>query len=547
LSKRTPKAAARAADLPSKPTRSTIVRPPKSKYTRGLNEAIDADAGRVVSIYSEAETGRIARLIDLYKGTRVIDGRLNSVSNARVLSIVGRPIVWKAPRGFETDAEVVDSAAKLTRLWDSQRRMTKVIGHLAHAVLEGPALGELHYEDDARTGWVTARIEPVRSNRLMYVDEKPHFLQDSNDRDGIPLADAPEKWIFHQPGAGAADYPWRLGALRTRIIPSTIKRFTLRAWISLLERWGQPQIAAFYDPDMNPGGTGDDPATLITDALKIMGVDWRAAFPKGTEITPIPVSVSDALHKTFIDAQNVEDAIAILGQNLTTEVTGGSFAATAAHRRVSHDILAADWAELAETITDDWAARVMHYNRPGVPVPYAEAVLTPKREIGVAEYQADLYSAQYTQTSNGHDAEPGPIRFYSMGRPSAAPLAGSQPTGEAPPSAPSVSGPGASTADNPVGVVPVAAPVADAPATLPGGEAAGAPKAAEAALNGAQVSSLMDIVKSVAAGEIPRATGIELITAAFPIDQTKAEKIMGTVGTAAFSQPSDSPAATPAL
>lgn len=51
------------------------------------------------------------------------------------------------------------------------------------------------------------------------------------------------------------------------------------------------------------------------------------------------------------------------------------------------------------------------------------------------------------------------------------------------------------------------------------------------ALNGAQIASLVEIVSSVAAGTLPRESGIEMIQAAFPfIDQAWAEQIMGSAG-----------------
>jgi len=56
-----------------------------------------------------------------------------------------------------------------------------------------------------------------------------------------------------------------------------------------------------------------------------------------------------------------------------------------------------------------------------------------------------------------------------------------------------------------------------------------------AALNGAQVASLQEIVSAVASRAIPRETGIQLITAAFPIDLAQAEKIMGEVGRSFFT------------
>ncbi len=95
----------------------------------------------------------------------------------------------------------------------------------------------------------------------------------------------------------------------------------------------------------------------------------------------------------------------------------------------------------------------------------------------------------------------------------------------------------------PIGA-PIAAPVADAP---PGLDAADTEKAADTALNGAQVSSLLDIVTQAASGLIPRATAIEIITSAFPIDRAKAEAILGPVGTSRFAPAAALAAAFPTL
>lgn len=49
-------------------------------------------------------------------------------------------------------------------------------------------------------------------------------------------------------------------------------------------------------------------------------------------------------------------------------------------------------------------------------------------------------------------------------------------------------------------------------------------------LNGAQVTSMVDIVSQVARGELPRDSGINILLAAFPITPEAAEKIMGEAG-----------------
>lgn len=47
-----------------------------------------------------------------------------------------------------------------------------------------------------------------------------------------------------------------------------------------------------------------------------------------------------------------------------------------------------------------------------------------------------------------------------------------------------------------------------------------------AALNGAQVASLLDVVKESTSGQIPRETALELIISAFPISKEQAERIV---------------------
>jgi phage-related protein (TIGR01555 family) len=52
----------------------------------------------------------------------------------------------------------------------------------------------------------------------------------------------------------------------------------------------------------------------------------------------------------------------------------------------------------------------------------------------------------------------------------------------------------------------------------------------EISLNGAQVTSMVEIVSQVATGMLPRESGINMLTVAFSISSQQAEKIMGEVG-----------------
>jgi len=56
----------------------------------------------------------------------------------------------------------------------------------------------------------------------------------------------------------------------------------------------------------------------------------------------------------------------------------------------------------------------------------------------------------------------------------------------------------------------------------------------EVSLNGAQVTAMVQIVSQVAAGQLPRAAGVQMLLASFPINAAQAEAIMGKAG-AGFS------------
>jgi hypothetical protein len=62
---------------------------------------------------------------------------------------------------------------------------------------------------------------------------------------------------------------------------------------------------------------------------------------------------------------------------------------------------------------------------------------------------------------------------------------------------------------------------------------------ASTALNGAQVSSLLETVTAVATGQLPRASGVALLQAAFRLPAAEAEAIMGEVGRSFFASTGD--------
>jgi hypothetical protein len=103
------------------------------------------------------------------------------------------------------------------------------------------------------------------------------------------------------------------------------------------------------------------------------------------------------------------------------------------------------------------------------------------------------------------------------------------------PRRPSVAVPGGPDDEEPdAPVTPPSEPPVPDPAAAPAGSKAAQVEAQAvdpaSALNGAQVQALVEVVQAVARGELPRASGVEIIVASFPVTREAAEQIMGEVG-----------------
>jgi len=88
-------------------------------------------------------------------------------------------------------------------------------------------------------------------------------------------------------------------------------------------------------------------------------------------------------------------------------------------------------------------------------------------------------------------------------------------------------------------------PTSDVPATAasatPAEPSAPVGDVQKQALNGAQVTSLVDVIAKVAAGELPRESALELITIAFPVTRVQADAVLGTVGNGFVPTPPPAP------
>lgn len=137
------------------------------------------------------------------------------------------------------------------------------------------------------------------------------------------------------------DNPYGIGALSRCFWPITFKKGGLKFWVIFTEKFGIPYLLGKL-----PRGLDQKEYDSLADKLQNMVQDAIAVVPDDSSVDILtPQTRGGVVSSIFSDLLGFckdEVSIAILGQNLTTEVKGGSYAAAESHMQVRGDIVDGD-------------------------------------------------------------------------------------------------------------------------------------------------------------------------------------------------------------
>ena len=165
--------------------------------------------------------------------------------------------------------------------------------------------------------------------------------------EGVPLP--PNKFIIHRYKARSG-HTSRAGILRVVAWMYLFKNYDLKDWISFAEVYGLPLRLGKYQP-----GASEAEKNALMQALIQIGADAAGIIPDGTTIefiTTEKASSSD-LYERLARYCDEQMSKAILGQTLTSDSGGGSYAQSKTHNDVRHDLTVADCKALASTLRRD--------------------------------------------------------------------------------------------------------------------------------------------------------------------------------------------------
>lgn len=267
----------------------------------------------------------------------IADDRVQAALGTRINGVLSLPLNFEAA----DDTPRAAAAAETLELdWWSIADEATLAEWVSYALLLGASLAELVWD-----------VSGERAIPRLQVWHPTNVRRKGDDwqvRQGL------DKWVTVEPGDGkwALLTPFgqrRFGTralLRALSIPWLSKQYAVSDWNQYSElhgsgtRIGKAPAGASADERRQ---FRNDLANLASDSVVVVPEGW------GVELLEAKVGSGVAFEKLIAWADKAT-AVAVLGQNLTTDVEGGSLAAAEVHERVRYDLVQADTEVLATTL-----------------------------------------------------------------------------------------------------------------------------------------------------------------------------------------------------
>ncbi len=489
-----------------------IAAPSVSGVRQVFYEAISTSLtpSKLGQILTAVDQGDATEYLTLAEEMEERDSHYSSVLRTRKLAVSSLKISVEAASEDKRDVEIADAVTKLTK----SEHFRELIADQLDALGKGYSVSEIMW-DKSGSQWLPKN----------YIHRDPRFfifdrftgqelrLRDDEDlktnkdkANGLPLD--PYKYVVHTPRIKTG-MPIRGGLARLVCVAFMCKSYTLKDWMTFAEVFGMPLRVGKY----GASATDVQKAALL-NAVSQIGTDAAAIIPDSMliEFQASTSSVGgDKLFAGLADWLDRQVSKGVLGQTTSTDAasTGLGSGVADSQSEVRSDICDDDAFKLAATLRRDLIRPFVDLNWGPPKTDY------PTITLGVEESEdLEMLSRAITPfIDRGMRVGVSAIRDkFGVEEPAEdeevlKPVGG----GGLPPISADIAAPDVSAPKDPK--------ASDAQAVDP-----------RTALNGAQVTALLEIVQAVAAGSLPRSSGVQMIVASFPISLLDAEKLMGDVG-----------------
>lgn len=269
------------------------------------------------------------------------DGHLGGCVTSREAGV--KSLEWGIDRGKAKTRQ-----AKLIEDLFKDLDIDRIISEIVQAPLFGYQPLEVLWE---RTGNYILPKDVVGKPQHWFVfgEENDLRFRTKGNWNGEPV---PEKKFLLPRNRASYENPYGFPELSRCFWPITFKRGGFKFWVIFTEKYGMPFLIGKH-----PRGTDPKDNDELLEKLQDMVQDAVAVIPDDSSVEFLESgrggqASSSGIYKELIETCKGEISISILGQNLSTEVKGGSFAASESHMQVRKDIVDSDRRLVEETMNE---------------------------------------------------------------------------------------------------------------------------------------------------------------------------------------------------
>lgn len=318
----------------------------------------------VSEIIRDADSGNMARFVDLANESRQKDCHLQSVLFTRESALAG--LKWelhvegstkKKPRG-QRQVKFIEACLR------GHPGLPDLFGHLVGGAYYGFAVAETDFALNGR-GQIVPRAFVRHSARRFGFRREDGRLVWSDRSTGFKdvdfRADYPRKFIVSQPRV-TGDVESREGLARILVWPALFRNWTIADWLKLAELAWKPWRIGQYEK-----GADDEDIAILEAMCRQLVASGSATHPDTVKLNlEWPGGGSGGSkpgHNELFDRMGAEMSKAVLGQTLTTEQGRvGSQALGNVHEGVKKAIRDFDAENVAAVITRDLIRPLIELN-----------------------------------------------------------------------------------------------------------------------------------------------------------------------------------------
>lgn len=309
---------------------------------------------RLAKIFKEADSGDVLRQAELFEEMEEKDPHLFAQLQTRKNAVTGLDFeIIPFDPSDGRDKEIAEFAREQIA---SVENFEDVMTDLLDAIGKGFAVSEILWGYEG--GHVVIRDIRSRPQKRFFWDgtDDAFLIRTDEAPSGMPLAE--NKFIVHRYKARSG-HPSRAGILRVCAWMYLFKNYTLKDWTAFCEVYGMPLRLGKY-----PQGASKDDKRALMQALVQIGTDAAGIIPDGAAVDFVTTEKSGSaeLYERLARYCDEQMSKAVLGQTLTSDSGGGSYAQSRTHNEVRHDLTAADCKALAATLRRDLIRPLVAFN-----------------------------------------------------------------------------------------------------------------------------------------------------------------------------------------